>query len=67
MLGIKDKRSLMSTNQQKRITKQIRVEIELHKKLRTESFHMGITTSKLLDIICQEHFMRKDQERDKIN
>ncbi len=48
----------MLTNQQsyKRITKQVRVGVEVHKILKLKSVESGMTISKLLDEICMWHF-----------
>lgn len=46
----------MSTNRQKKRTKHVRVEIELHRHLKVAAANYGVTMSKLLGNICQHYF-----------
>lgn len=52
----------MSTNLQKRLTKQVRVGNEFHKRLKLQAIEEGITLSKLLDRICEEFLEKKNEE-----
>ncbi len=58
--------SAMSTNLQKRETKQIRIEIGLHRSLKIASAQNGKTMSKLLDEICEQYFKHENLKHDKI-
>ena len=50
----------MSTNQQnKRKTKQVRVEESVHKKLKFEAVNQNSTISKLLDEIAKDYFKER--------
>ncbi len=46
----------MSTNQQKKITKHVRLEIKLHQRLKIAAIERDMTMSKLLDNICKHYF-----------
>lgn len=55
----------MLTNLQnnKRETKQIRISVDLHKKVKLASINAGTTISKLVDLILEEYFnFKKDNK-----
>ncbi len=54
----------MSTNPQKqrRLTKQIRVDLGWHRRLKMEAAGKGVTIVKLLDEVCRWFFEKKETE-----
>lgn len=54
----------MSTNQQKKRTKHVRLEIKLHQHLKIAAAKHGITMSKLIDNICEYYFIKVEPKID---
>ncbi len=54
----------MSTKQHRRITKQVRMGVENHRKLKTDAFMNGIKMSDLLDNILELYYSYLDKSVD---
>lgn len=54
----------MYTNQQKRITKLVRISIKFHQHLKIAAAKHGITMSKLIDNICECYFTKVEPKID---
>ena len=50
---------MLTKRQNKRKTRQVRIESELHKKVKFLAIEKGTTISKLLDEICINYFGKK--------
>lgn len=59
----------MSTNLQKnkRVTKQVRIDTDLHKELKIMAFQQGLLITALLDQIIENYFSLQKQAYEKTN